>query len=120
VSGLVQTLRQIGGTLGVAVVGSMILFAHEQGIALRIDARVPAAQRESARELLRQASRGDRAAIRRLADDPPLQQLEREAFSHSVSLGWWTSTAALTVALVAATRLRSAPHAHATRDASTR
>ncbi|MCE9619514.1 MAG: MFS transporter [Planctomycetes bacterium] len=118
VSGLVQTLRQIGGTLGVAVVGSTILLAHESGITNRVAKAVSAPQQEAARELLRRASHGDRGAIQELSADQPLQQLEREVLSQSVAKGWWISTAALAAAFVASTRLRSMPKPQAPRDTS--
>ena len=110
VSGLVQTLRQIGGSLGVAVVGSAILLSHESAIEKRVEQTLPQEQRAPARELLQQASKGNRAAIDELAANAPLQTIEREVLANSVAIGWWICTATLAGAFIAATRLRSMPH----------
>jgi MFS family permease len=110
VSGLVQTLRQIGGSLGVAVVGSAILLSHDGAIEQRVQQVLPQEQRAAARELLQQASKGNHAAIAELANNSQLQIIEREVLSHSVANGWWLCTAALAGAFIAATRLRSMTH----------
>ena len=110
VSGLVQTLRQIGGSLGVAVVGSAILLSHESAIEKRVEQTLPQEQRAPARELLQQASKGNRAAIAELAAHAPLQTIEREVLANSVAIGWWICTATLAGAFIAATRLRSMAH----------
>ena len=110
VSGLVQTLRQIGGSLGVAVVGSAILLSHDGAIEQRVQQVLPQEQRAAACELLQQASKGNPAAIAELANNSQLQIIEREVLSHSVATGWWLCTAALAGAFIAATRLRSMVH----------
>ena len=110
VSGLVQTLRQIGGSLGVAVVGSAILLSHDGAIEQRVQQVLPQEQRAAACELLQQASKGNPAAIAELANNSQLQIIEREVLSHSVANGWWLCTAALAGAFIAATRLRSMVH----------
>ncbi|MSR34051.1 MAG: DHA2 family efflux MFS transporter permease subunit [Phycisphaerales bacterium] len=107
VSGLVQTLRQIGGSLGVAVVGSAILLSHDSAIEQRIEQTLPQEQRASARELLQQASKGNQEAIVELAANAPLQTIVREVLASSVATGWWICTATLAGAFIAATRLRS-------------
>ncbi len=107
VSGLVQTLRQIGGSLGVAIVGSAILLSHDSSIEQRLEQALPQEQRASARELLQQASKGNSAAIAKLAANTQLQTIEREVLASSVATGWWICTATLVGAFIAATRLRS-------------
>jgi len=110
VSGLVQTLRQIGGSLGVAVVGSAILLSHNSEIEQRMEQVLPQEQRAPARELLQKASKGNQAAIAELAANTQLQVIEREVLASSVAKGWWICTATLVGAFIAATRLRSMAH----------
>lgn len=105
VSGLVQTLRQVGGTLGVAVVGAAILLSEARLIDAHVRRSVPAERAEEVRVLLHAASQGDAGALERLAaQEPALLQVERRLVGESMAIGWGLSALALAAAFVAAWR----------------
>jgi EmrB/QacA subfamily drug resistance transporter len=104
-SGLVQTLRQVGGTLGVAVVGAAILLSEQRLIDAHLRHAVPAERVSAARELMHAASHGDAKALARLdAEEPGLRDAERRVVGQSMAIGWGLSALALAAAFVAAWR----------------
>ena len=110
-SGLVQTFRQVGGTLGVAVVGATILLTEHRLMSAHVRERMPADAQAQTYSLMHAAAQGERAALARLAEaDPVLQATERDIVGQSMALGWTLSTLALGSAFVASWRgLHPAP-----------
>jgi MFS family permease len=110
-SGLLQTFRQVGGTLGVAVVGAAILLTEHQLIDAHVRSSLAAETQDTMQSLMHAAAQGQRASLRRLAEqDPGLQSAERRIVAQAMSTGWTLSTVALACAFVATWRgLHPAP-----------
>ena len=110
-SGLLQTFRQIGGTLGVAVVGASILLTEHRLMTAHVQATMPAEAQARSLSLMHAAAQGERAALARLAEaDPSLQATERRIVGQSMAVGWTFATLALGSAFVASWRgLHPAP-----------
>ena len=109
-SGLVQTLRQVGGTLGVAVVGSAILARQSWLVDAHVQAQVPADRATEVAALLHEAAQASPEALKTVDADVELRTAARRITSQSVALGWGISTAALGVGLATAWRgLRHGP-----------
>ena len=101
-SGLVQTLRQVGGTLGVAMVGSAILSTEASMISSHVQASVPAERSREVTRLLHDATQASPQAMLQVKDDASLSEATRRITGTGVAVGWGVSTAALGLALVAA------------------
>jgi EmrB/QacA subfamily drug resistance transporter len=103
-SGLVQTLRQVGGTLGVAVVGSAILSGESALVARHVRDHVPAERAAEVTKLLHDASQASPAALRAVEAEPELLAAARRITGAGVAAGWGISTVALAIATLAAWR----------------
>jgi EmrB/QacA subfamily drug resistance transporter len=109
-SGLVQTLRQVGGTLGVAVIGSTILSGESTLTRQFVRASVPIDRAEEVGRLLHDAAQASPTALRQLSEDPALLAAAQRITAGGVAMGWGVATVALALALLAAWRgLREDP-----------
>ncbi|NBX24520.1 MAG: DHA2 family efflux MFS transporter permease subunit [Planctomycetes bacterium] len=109
-SGLVQTLRQVGGTLGVAVIGSTILSGESALTRRFVQASVPAERAEEVARLLQEAAQASPTALGQLAREPALLAAAQRITAGGVAVGWGMATVALAIALLAAWRgLREEP-----------
>jgi len=105
-SGLVQTLRQVGGALGIAVVGAAILISEQHLIEKYVRENVKMSAHKEATVLMHAAAQGDRAALQNMrATDPMLQAAERRVVGQSMAIGWGISALALGIAFVVSWRL---------------
>ncbi len=104
-SGLAQTCRQVGGTLGIAVVGAAILMTEHSMIDSHVQSEIVPAQADATRDLMQHAARGDTAALNRMKlESKSLQATEHRIVGQAVAVGWGISTAALAMAFVASWR----------------
>ncbi len=115
-SGLMQTLRQVGGTLGVAVVGAGVIAAQGRAFETRVVPLMDAAEADAARSLARGATQGKSESLAQLAAlaaaRPQIAGAVRAATADGISTGYWLATGACAAALlVAAFVLRNAPAA---------
>ena len=91
-----DTTRQIGGALGVAIIGSIVSTMYRRSFHAPIG--LPGGALDAARESV------GRAAI--VAGNLPvdvgiaLKQAANEAFIHAVKFGYWTSAAVLAITVI--------------------
>ncbi|MEV5965301.1 DHA2 family efflux MFS transporter permease subunit [Kribbella sp. NPDC051952] len=93
-SALIQALRQVGGTIGVAILGTVLNSAYRD----RLDVTgLPPAAAHAARD-----SASGAVAIAAQAKLPALAESARNAFVHGMSATLWTCAAVATLGLVLA------------------
>ncbi len=93
-SGLIQALRQVGGTIGVAILGTVLNSAYRD----RLDVTgLPPAVADAARD-----SASGAVAIAAHTNSPTLATSAREAFVHGMNATLWTCCAVAALGLVLA------------------
>ena len=91
-SGLIQALRQVGGTIGVAILGTVLNSAYRD----RLDVTgLPPAVADAARD-----SASGAVAIAAQTNSPTLAASAREAFVHGMNATLWTCCAVAALGLV--------------------
>lgn len=109
-SGLLGTMRQVGASLGIAVVGAIVAFAERQSIGPWLpDDPVQA-------NAVLQAVRGDTGEMARLGAHPELQARARAALASGTAAGQWAACASIGLAFVAAVALVRSPAGEAARE----
>jgi len=103
-SGLLQTLRQLGSTLGLAVIGTLFFGVERAGIRRLAQSRPgPDGPGSPLHALLSDAARGEDAALAHLArTDPQLLADLRQAVSRAFEAGFTLSCAVMLLALLVA------------------
>ncbi len=100
-SGLLMTIRQIGGTVAIAVLGTVLNSTYRHKVT-PATAHLPA---QAADAVTRSASSG--VAVAQKLHSAPLLESVRSALVHATSLTMWVSAGFAVVGVLAATRL---PH----------
>jgi EmrB/QacA subfamily drug resistance transporter len=93
-SGLIQALRQVGGTIGVAILGTVLNSAYRDSLDVT---GLPAPAADAARD-----SASGALAIAGQLGSPALAESAREAFVHAMHATLWTASAVALLALVLA------------------
>jgi len=103
-SGLLQTLRQLGGTLGLALIGTLFAGVERAGIHRMVQAQGgAAADRSRLSGLLLDAAEGQAAALNELATSWPKLVPELKATTtQGISAGFTLSTGVMLLALLVA------------------
>jgi EmrB/QacA subfamily drug resistance transporter len=98
-SGVSQTFRQVGGCLGVAVVGAVIMGMFTRGVRHELADKVSPEDLQAVQAGMLEALRGRREALDGMrASDPVVRAAHAEMVSGAVAAGWWTATAAMGLA----------------------
>jgi hypothetical protein len=93
-SGLIQALRQVGGTIGVAILGTVLNSAYRDSLDVT---GLPAPAADAARD-----SASGALAIAGQLGSPALAESAREAFVYAMHATLWTASAVALLALVLA------------------
>lgn len=93
-SGLIQALRQVGGTIGVAILGTVLNSTYRDGLDV---SGLPTAAADAARD-----SASGAVAIAAQANSPALAESARSAFVHGMDATLWTSCGVALIGLVLA------------------
>jgi MFS family permease len=94
-SGLSQTFRQVGGCLGVAVVGAVIMGVFVRGVQRELPGLVSRTELHAVQASMLEAMRGRRQALDSMrAGEPAVRAAHAQLVSGAVVAGWWTATAA--------------------------
>ena len=100
-SGLLMTIRQIGGTLAVAILGTVLNSEYHD----RVQGATAGLTPQDAAAVARSAGSGVAVATQKL-HSPGLLEAVRSALVHATSLTMWVSAGFALVGVLAATRLR--------------
>jgi MFS transporter, DHA2 family, multidrug resistance protein len=107
-SGLIQALRQVGGTIGVAILGTVLNSTYRD----RLDVSgLPTAAADAARD-----SASSAVAIAAQTNSPALAESARNAFVHGMDATLWTSCGVALLGLVLAVVFL--PHGRRPEDSS--
>jgi len=93
-SGLIQALRQVGGTIGVAILGTVLNSAYRDQLDV---SGLPAEAAHAARD-----SASGAVAVAAQANLPALAESARNAFVHGMTATLWTCSAVAALGLVLA------------------
>jgi len=104
-SGLSQTFRQVGGCLGVAVVGAVIMGVFVRGVQRELPGLVSRTELQAVQASMLEAMRGRRQALDSMrAGEPAVRAAHAQLVSGAVAAGWWTAAAAMGLAWLVAWR----------------
>jgi EmrB/QacA subfamily drug resistance transporter len=103
-SGLLQTLRQLGSTLGLAVIGTLFAGVERSGISRLVETYpAPEGNGSTLSRLLQDAAEGQAAALREIsASEPELLAGLKAAAARGITAGFTLSTAVMLLALLVA------------------
>ncbi len=103
-SGLLQTFRQVGSTLGLAVIGTIVFGVERSGISRLVEHHGGSeAHREELSRLLSQSAEGQAAALREITTaGPELLTGLKAAVTRGISAGFSLSTVVMLLALLVA------------------